>query len=552
MASHSTASEPPASEPAASRSPSSKAPGSQLPADTSHPLRETTVASILKDAAEASPDRIALVAGVAGVAGAADARARWTYADLCADAARVGGALSSRFDRGDRLAVYAPSLPEALVLSYGAAMAGLVLVPFNPALRAREVGHILSSSGAAGVMVVDVHRDNRPREVVESLRPSLPALREVLRFEDWDALLASGPPAPPGPGPDPDDVAQIIFTSGTTGAPKGARLTHRGMTNAGRFGAERFGLAPGHVYVNNMPLFHVGGQVVAFGICQSQVTDVSVPAFEPGLVLALLEEERATHTVAVPTMLVGLIDHPDFASRDLSALLGISSGGAVVPPEIVRHIEASLGARMTVVFGQTECCGYVSQTELDDDAEVKAVTLGHPLPHIESRVVDPGTGDVVSRGTVGELQVRGYNVMQGYHDMPEATAATIIDGGWLRTGDLVTMDERGYLRIAGRLKEMIVSGGENIFPLEIESVLAAHPAVAQAAVVGVADRRWGEQVVAVVRPADGATVDFAELERWARASLAPYKIPKRWVAMDEIPMTVTGKVQKFLLREQLV
>jgi len=511
-------------------------------ADTSKPLRDTTVASILEDAAAAAPGSDALVEGVAGE------RRRWTYAELLAAASSAAGSLAERFEPGERLAVYAPSLTEVLILSYGAAMAGLVYVPLNPALRAREVHHILSTSGAAGVFVTDSWRGNEPRAVVESLRASLPSLREVVRFEDWDAFTASGPASCSRAGPAPDDVAQIVFTSGTTGVPKGARLTHRGMTNAARFGGERFGLGPGDRYVQNMPLFHVGGQEVSFCLCQLGVTNISVPVFEAGLVLRLIGEERATHIVGVPTMLVAMIDHPDFGSCDLSTLRAISSGGAVVPPELIRHIEANLEARITVVFGQTESCGYISQTELGDDPEVKAVSLGHPLEQIEARVVDPDTGAVVPTGTVGELQIRGFNVMQGYHDMPEATAETLIDGGWLRTGDLVTLDERGYMQIAGRLKEMIVSGGTNIFPLEIEAVLGEHPDVAQAAVLGVPDRRWGELVVGVLRPR-GATVDVVEVEKWARERLAAYKIPKRWVVVDEMPMTATGKVQKFLLRE---
>jgi len=515
---------------------------SHVAADTSKPLRDSTVASILADAAAASPGREALVEGVAS------GRRRWTYADLLEEASSVAGSLAARFDVGERLAVYAPSLPEVLILSYGAAMAGLVYVPLNPVLRAREVHHILSTSGAAGVFVSESFRGNEPRAVVESLRPSLPSLREVVRFEEWATFVASGPSTCARPGPAPDDVAQIVFTSGTTGIPKGARLTHKGMTNAARFGGERFGLRPGDRYVQNMPLFHVGGQEVSFCLCQMQVANISVPVFDPGLVLRLITEERATHIVAVPTMLVAMIDHPEFASSDMSTLRAISSGGAVVPPELIRHIEAMLAARITVVFGQTESCGYISQTELDDDPEVKAVSLGHPLEQIEARVVGPDSGEVVPTGTVGELQIRGFNVMQGYHDMPEATAETIIDGGWLRTGDLVTMDERGYMQIAGRLKEMIVSGGMNIFPLEIEAVLGEHPDVAQVAVLGVADRHWGELVVGVLRPRSG-TVDADEVEKWARERLAPYKIPKRWVIVEEMPMTATGKVQKFLLRE---
>jgi fatty-acyl-CoA synthase len=519
---------------------------SHVAADRSSPLRDTTIASILDEAAAACPSRTALVAGVAS---AADRR-RITFADLAHQAAAAAAFLADRFAPGERIGVDGPTIPEALVLSFAAAKARLVLVPFNPMLRAGEVAHILRSAGAAGVFTVGSHRDHHPADVIAAVRGDLPDLREVLRFEDWDQLLdGAGAPAS-ATGPAPDDLAQIIFTSGTTGAPKGAELTHRSMTNAARFGVERFGVRPGDVYVDTMPLFHVGGQAVAFGICCRQATNVLVPAFDPGLVLELVEAERATQTVGVPTMLVAMIDHPHFARRDLSSLRAVSSGGSVVPPELVRHIESTLGVSMTVVFGQTEASGFISQTELDDDAEDKALTLGHPLPHIDARVVDPATGTTVPTGEVGELQVRGFNVMTGYHGLPEETAEAVADGGWLRTGDLVTMDERGYLRIAGRLKEMIVSGGENVFPVEVEAVLDAHPDVERSAVVGVPDRRWGELLVAVLTPRRDA-LDPADVEAWARERLAPYKVPKRWVVVDELPVTAMGKVQKFVLRDHL-
>ncbi len=328
-------------------------------------------------------------------------------------------------------------------------------------------------------------------------------------------------------------------------------LTHRGMTNAARFGGARFGVVAGDVYVHTMPLFHVGGQVVSFQLCQSSATVVLVPAFDPGLVLELVESERATLTCGVPTMLLALIGHPDFSRRDLSSLRSVSGGGAVVPTELVRHIEEALGVRFAIVFGQTEACGFISQTRLDDDAEDKASTLGQPLPGVSARVVRPGTGEVVPCGAVGELEVRAANVMAGYHGADEETAAAMAPGGWLRTGDLVTMDGRGFLRMAGRLKEMIVSGGENIFPVEIEAALAEHPDVAQVAVVGVPDRRWGEAPVAVVRLMPHGSVDAERLEAFLRDRLAPFKVPRRWVFVDELPLTASGKVQKHVLRERL-
>jgi fatty-acyl-CoA synthase len=507
-------------------------------ADDTEPVLDTTVASILVEAARRSPDTTALVAGTADPA----ARRRWSYSQLLEDA------------QGAARAVVATSLPESLVLTYATALAGLVLVPVNPALRGAELRHVLGQSESAGVFIVPEYRGQDLVATLDTLRPDLPALREVVSFDDWEAFCSSTDWAPPDMAtrmPSPDDVAQLVYTSGTTGSPKGALLTHRGMTNAARFGAMRFGMQPGDVYVQTMPLFHVGGQVVSFQLCQLSATAVLVPAFDPGLVLELVESERATLTCGVPTMLLALMEHPEFGRRDLSSLRAVSGGGAVVPAELVRHIEAALGVPFAVVFGQTEACGFISQTHLDDAAEDKGATLGQPLPGVGARVVDPESGAPVGRGEVGELEVRGANVMAGYHDLPEESAAAIGPGGWLRTGDLVTMDARGYLRMTGRRKEMIVSGGENIFPVEIENALLEHPDVSQAAVVGVPDPRWGEAAVAVVVPAAHRSPDPVDLEAFLRERLAAFKVPRRWVLVDDLPRTASGKVQKHRVQEQI-
>lgn len=547
----------------------------------------TTVGGILRTAAASTPDAPALVEG----SGDPAARRRWSYLDLWRDAARAADALAARFAPGERVAVSALSRPESLILTYAAGLAGLVLVPANPALRAAELTHVLGQSGAAGLFVGDGEGDGRAA-VVARIRPELPALREVVAFERWDEFCGGGPasgdqasgdPAPGDPAsgdPAPGDIAQLVYTSGTTGAPKGALLTHGGMTNAARLGAERFGIRPDDVYVDTMPLYHVGGQVVPFSVCQRGGTVVLPRRFDPAVVLDLLETEGGTLTCGVPTMLLALIDHPDFPRRDLSRLRAVSSGGAVVPTELIAHIEASLGVQTAVVFGQTEACGFISQTALDDRAEDKAGTLGRPLPGVEARVVrhEPdGTqghgagpaGDaadggpdgwierrdrrtVVPVGEVGELEVRARNVMVGYHELPGETAAALDPEGWLATGDLVTMDDRGFLRIVGRVKDMIVSGGENIYPAEVEAVLGSHPDIGLAAVVGVPDPRWGERPVGVVSAAAGRACDPAELERWLRDRLAPYKVPRRWLVVDEFPMTASGKIQKFALRDRIL
>jgi fatty-acyl-CoA synthase len=514
----------------------------------------TTIASILRDAATAAPDATALVEGTVGHHVDVRSRRRFTYAQLLEIACRSAGELVDRFEEGSRLACFAPSTPEALVLSYAAANAGLVLVPLNPALRSGELAYVLGQSGASGIVVAPEHRGVDLPDVVRRARTEAGSRCEVLMLDEV-VQMTPGPHTQVRSGPlrepAPDDIAQLVYTSGTTGRPKGARLTHAGMTNAARFGAVRFGLRAGDVYVDTMPLHHVGGQVVAFQICQLLATAVLVTSFDPGTVLELLESERADITVGVPTMLLSLIEHPDFRTRDLSALRSASSGGSVVPPDLVRHIENALGVRSTICFGQTETCGFISQTHLDDSAEDKATTLGQPLPRVEARVVDRSGEDVVACGEVGELQVRSPFVMAGYHDMPDATRDAFAPGGWLRTGDLVTMDERGFLTIAGRAKDMIVTGGENVFPVEIEAVLCEHPDVMMAAVIGLPDRKWGEQVVAVIRPAAGATPDPDLLTAYLKERLAPFKIPKRIVVTDELPLTASGKIQKFVLREQL-
>jgi fatty-acyl-CoA synthase len=472
-------------------------------------------------------------------------------------------ALVDRFEPGERVAVVATSIPESLILTYAAALAGLVLVPVNPALRANELRHVLGQSGCAGAFVVPDHRGHDLLATLAELRRDLTGIREVVAFDDWDAFCSSAPPGSASSGESgsstsgaartvaPDDVAQLVYTSGTTGSPKGALLTHRGMTNAARFGAMRFGMQAGDVYVQTMPLFHVGGQVVSFQLCQVSATAVLVPAFDPGLVLDLVETEHATLTCGVPTMLLALVEHPDFSRRDLSSLRSVSGGGAVVPAALVRRIEDALGVQFAVVFGQTEASGFISQTHLDDAAEDKGATLGPPLPGVSARVVDPESGVARRRGEVGELEVRGPNVMAGYHELSDDSAAATRPGGWLRTGDLVTMDDRGYLRMTGRLKEMIVSGGENIFPVEIENALLEHADVAQVAVVGVHHDRWGESAVAVIVPAAGRSPDTSDLEAFLRERLAAFKVPRQWAIVDDLPRTASGKVQKHVVRDQL-
>jgi fatty-acyl-CoA synthase len=522
---------------------------SHVHADTSAPVRETTVGSVLREAAELDPDRIGLVSRSLDP----DSRSAWTFGALLEEAEQVARALLQRFEPGEHVALWAPNLPEWNLLQFGMGLAGLVLVPLNPAYRQAELAYALRQSKAAGLFYVPEFRGNPMADWVSAAAPGLPGLRETIPLTDWEAFRTSGSPQQVLPEVSPADTAQIQYTSGTTGAPKGAVLHHRGLTNNGRFVIERLGVEPGQAFLNPAPLFHVAGCVVgALGALACRATLVQPVMFDPGLVLELCESERVSAMGGVPTMLNAMMEHPDFRRRDLSSFRTVGIGGATVPAELVRSIEAALGVEFIVLFGQTEASCSIMGTRQGDSPVDKAETIGLPLPQTEVRIVDPETNLVVEPGVPGEVCARGYGVMHGYYDNPEATAATIDAKGWLHTGDLGTMDDRGYCKIVGRIKDMIIRGGENIYPCEIEEVLFAHPAVGDVAVVGVPDKKWGERVVAFVRLAPEGRADAEELEAFVREQLARHKIPREWIFLDQLPTTASGKVQKFALRERYV
>jgi fatty-acyl-CoA synthase len=522
---------------------------SHRPADTRAPVIDLTVADLLRDAAASVPDRIALVE----MTPAAAARRSWTYAELLVTAQRIARALLSRFAPGERVAVWAPNCAEWVLLQQGLSMAGLVLVTVNPAYKEEELAYVLGQSRSAGIFFADEYRGVDMAATVQRIRGALPALREARCLSDLDAFTAAGDPSAELPLVTPDDPVQIQYTSGTTGFPKGAMLHHRGIVNASAFVAARSGFGDGGVWVNPMPMFHIGGGgLTEIGTMTRRGTYVLLPLFDAGLVLEAIEAYRGTIVLAVPTMLIAMLDHPDAAVRDTSSLNTVMSGATAVPASLVRRAKKAYNCRFTIVFGQTELHGVISQTQLEDSPDHQAETVGQPLPQVEVKVVSPETGAVVPLGEPGEICARGYQTMLGYFDLRDATAATIEDDGWLHMGDLGTMDADGYLRITGRLKDMIIRGGENIYPREIEERLFEHPDVSQVAVLGMADPTWGEQVVAVVCPADpDRPPTAAQLRAYCRERLARFKTPVGWCFVDDLPSTASGKVQKFVLRERL-
>ena len=516
--------------------------------DTTTPLPEQSVGDALRAAAAAAPDRLAIVEGTPRPG----ARRTLTYVELLDRAEATARALLSRFQVGDHVAVWAGSSLEWIILEYGAALAGLVLVTVNPAYQAAELTYVLRQSRSVGLFHMASYRGNPMAEIVAAVRADLPDLREVVALEDLADLAVTVDPAVPLPVVSPGDDAQIQYTSGTTGFPKGVLLRHHGMVANARLTWERMGGRPDDIAVWPMPLFHTAGcGLGVLGALACGATLVYLALFDPALQLELVETYRATVTTGVPTMLIAMLDHPDWEKRDLSSLRVVGSGGAPVPVAVAQECERRLGIPFFVVFGTTECSPILTATRLDDPPEVRTGTLGTALPHTEVMIADPTERAPVPIGAGGELCARGYLVMRGYFDDPAATAAVLDDEGWYYTGDLASMDADGHLRIEGRLKDMIIRGGENISPREIEEVLQEHPAVAEVAVVGKPDDRWGETVAAFIRAAPGTAPTEVELHAWCRRRLAPYKTPLTWHFVDALPLTASGKIRKNVLRERL-
>jgi fatty-acyl-CoA synthase len=517
-------------------------------ADTSRTLLQSTIGEELRKAASEFPDRLAMVEGILDES----KRRRWTYAELLADAERVASTLLTRFKPGQHIAVWGDNIPEWVLLEYGCALAGMVLVTVNPAYKARELEYVLKQSEAVAVFVIDEYRGFNTLEAAQNAWGRLSLLQEVFRFADFDAFMDSGDSSVTLPEVKPSDPFIIMYTSGTTGIQKGALLHHMGNLNANNFLSERAGLGEGGTWVNPMPMFHIGSCGLAvFGVLMRRGTHILVPEFNPELILSLFEKEKATFALLVPTMLEMILAFPSREKYDLSSWKNVMSGSSLVEEQLCKRIHKELGCGVSIVFGQTEMHGVVSATHREDSVEDQSSTLGQPMPHCEIKVVDPETGEVLPLGEKGEFCYRGYQTMLEYFNMPQDTEKTIDPDGWFHSGDLGTMDNRGFLKLTGRLKEMIIRGGENIYPREVEQLLLEHPKVKDVAVVGVPSQKWGEEVGAFIIPIDKDDPPTAkELHEFCRANLTHFKTPRLWYFVPEFKYyTPTMKLQKFKLRD---
>jgi len=517
-----------------------------FPAVRDGPVEPITIGDLLRRQARAHADTVALKeVGSDGAIGRS-----WTYARLLADAGRLGRALASRHPPGARIAVYANNLPEWVLLELGCALAGVTLVTVNPAYQKRELKYVLEQSRSEAVYCVEEFRGSPLKAIAEDACAELPAIRHRILLTDHVALF-DGEDRGALPAVAPGDVTQIQYTSGTTGFPKGALLHHHGLVQNARDVMARLGLGPGDVFMHNMPLFHTTGcAICVLGIIDAGATMLLAPMFDPAMIVKVIERERPGFLLGVPTMLVALVDEAVRSGRDVSSFRRIMSGGAMVAPELINRVKAVFGPTVQIVYGQTECSPAITMARHDDALADLTGTIGQPLPNIDVAILDPKTAAVLPVGEQGEICTRGYHVMVGYNDNPEATAKAIDGDGWLHTGDLGRMDERGYLAITGRVKEMIIRGGENLFPAEIENAMLEHEDVGEVAVIGVPCPVYGEQVACFMRPSGSRRPEPDELKAFIRARLSPQKTPRHWVWVEQWPLTGSGKIQKFKLVEQ--
>ncbi|KFA92693.1 AMP-binding protein [Archangium violaceum] len=519
------------------------------------PLLGETIGHNLRRTVEQYGDREALVVVSQGY--------RATWRQLWDETTKVAlGLLAFGVEKGDRVGLWSPNRFEWVVTQFAAARIGAILVNLNPAYKTAELEYALNQSGTSVLLLSRGFRQTDYRKMLEEVRPRCPQLRVSLVLDDdWKLLLENGARVSERmltareATLQFDDPINIQYTSGTTGFPKGATLSHHNVLNNGFFVGEALRLGVEDRVCIPVPFYHCFGMVMGNLACASHGSTLVIPgeAFEPLAVLQAVGAERCTALYGVPTMFIAELDHPRFGEFDLSTLRTGIMAGSPCPIEVMKNVQSRMNMReVTICYGMTETSPVSTQSGLDDPLDKRVGTVGRVHPHVEVKIIDAATGGVVPRGSPGELCTRGYSVMLGYWNNPEATRTSIDAAGWMHTGDLATMDGDGYVKIVGRIKDMIIRGGENVYPREIEEFLHTHPSVSEAQVIGVPSEKYGEEVMAWVKPKPGATVTQEELIRYCTGRISTFKIPRYWKFVDEFPMTVTGKIQKFRMREVAV
>lgn len=525
--------------------------------ETTTPLLDETIGANLERTVAQWPDREALVEVASG--------RRWTWREFdhaVDEAAR--GLIGLGIAKGDRVGMWAPNCAEWTIIQFAAAKAGAILVNVNPSYRTHEFAYAVNQSGLRLLLAVTSFKTSDYRGMVEEVvaASEVPGLERTLYVDggDWQRLVAAGADLPADALTvrqrelTPDDPINIQYTSGTTGFPKGATLSHRNILNNGYFVTELIGFSEQDRLCIPVPFYHCFGMVMANLGCVTHGATMVIPApgFDPSITLRAIQDERCTAVYGVPTMFIAMQNAVDFGSYDLSTLRTGIMAGSICPVEVMKRcINEMHMAEVSIAYGMTETSPVSCQTRADDDLDRRTSTIGRAAPHVEIRIVDPATGETVPRGEPGEFCTRGYSVMLGYWNDDAKTAEAIDADGWMHTGDLAVMREDGYANIVGRIKDMVIRGGENIYPREIEEFLYTHPDVEDVQVVGVPDEKYGEELCAWVRLRPGADpLDADAVRAFATGRLAHYKIPRYVLLVDEFPMTVTGKIRKVEMREK--
>ena len=522
-------------------------------ADT--PLLGETIIQNLRRTVERVPDVEALVVRHQGY--------RATYRQFWDEVGLVArGLLARGVRKGDRVGIWAPNRAEWVVVQYATAQIGAILVNINPAYRTSELEYALQQSGTSLLILARAFRTADYVAMVGEVRSRCPELIDTLVLEeDWEALKQQAAKVSPAALAEReaelqfDDAINIQYTSGTTGFPKGATLSHHNLVNNGFFIGETLGYGERDRVCIPVPFYHCFGMVLGNLACTSHGATMVVPAeaFDPVAVMQTVQEERCTSLYGVPTMFIAELDHADFSKFDFQSLRTGIMAGSPCPVEVMKRVIRDMHmSEVTICYGMTETSPVSTQSKPTDSLERRVGTVGTVHPHVEIKVVDPGTGWLVPRGTPGEFCTRGYSVMLGYWNNEQATREAIDVARWMHTGDLAVMDAEGAINIVGRIKDMVIRGGENVYPREVEEFLYTHPAVSDVQVIGVPDRKYGEELMAWVKLRPGANPSEEELRGYCKGKISTYKIPRYWKFVDSFPMTVTGKVQKYKMREQAI
>jgi len=543
-------------------------------------LLNTTIGELLEQQAEIRPDKEALIYNYPEL----ELNLRLNFRQYRDEVDRLSkGLMALDIAKGDHVAVWAPNVPEWIFLQLALARIGAVMVTVNTAYKASELEYVLRQGDITTLFMTEAFRGNSYLDSVYGIVPEMKDLADPIaqplqsaKLPRLKRVVLIGTTPRPGTllyahvvalgqrisdealqerraSVTPQDMAMVMYTSGTTGFPKGAMLTHYNIVNQQQsatlnqdYSQER--------YVNPMPLFHIAGSNFVIAAVMNGYTLIQLIAFDPAKELELLDQEKGTSSFLVPTMLIAMLNHPRFLAGefDLSSLKQIYTGGAPIPVALMEQVKEQMGADCRIYFGLTEVTGGGTLTRDEDSFELKSSTVGKLYPHLEAKIVNPATGEPVGFGERGEFLVRGFNVMKGYYHMPEKTAETIDADGWLHTGDLATMNAQGYVNIVGRVKDMIIRGGENLYPAEIEQFLMRHPKIADAQVIGIPDALMGEEMAALIRLKPDEELTEEELRDYCRANISHNKVPKYFKFVTAYPQTTSGKIKKFELREQLI